>query len=75
MKRNVRRKRRPDDVSIVDWVCASKVRYLTEGLAVMGAKRHLFRKPELKEMWTYPCEFCSGWHITSRFSDYTCVTL
>lgn len=60
--------------------CTDKRRFSTEQMALMDARRVLYRKmrprkgarPQ-KRMWVYPCEFCAGWHLTSRLSGHACV--
>ena len=55
--------------------CTSKQRYSTETMAIMGAKARQYRHPNNPRMWTYPCEFCGGWHLTKRLSGHTCVEI
>ena len=74
MKRKHHSRPRRDGETVAERSCTSKIKYPTEMLAVMGAKRHLYRSREkAKSLWTYPCMFCSGWHLSSRLTDHTRV--
>lgn len=54
--------------------CSDKVRHPSEMLARMSAKRYMWKSHGQRErMWTYPCEYCAGWHLTKRMSGHGCV--
>lgn len=56
--------------------CTSKVKHANEMMARMAAKKLLYRNSRGQTAaWVYPCEFCDGWHVTSRPSGLPRVTL
>jgi hypothetical protein len=48
-------------------ICTSKTRFATQESAERALERALTeRTTHHKPVRTYPCELCSGWHLTSR---------
>lgn len=74
MKRIPRRKPKAD-LSVEEISCTTKVAYLSEAMARMGAKTFIYRSRGKREtLWPYRCDFCPGWHLTSRPSGLPRVT-
>mgnify|MGYP003650103757 CR=1 FL=1 len=70
MKRK-RNRKKFEGASVVERSCTLKTKHLTEALARMSAKRAIYTSHgRIQRMWTYPCEFCDGWHVTSRLSGH-----
>lgn len=45
--------------------CANKRRYSDE-FAARAAAQHVITVDSPERLWVYQCEFCRGWHLTSR---------
>lgn len=74
MKRKRGRESRLVNATVEELSCTSKVRHPNEMMARMSAKAFLFRsRGKRQRMWLYPCQFCTGWHVTSRLSGHGCV--
>lgn len=69
MKRKSHRRKLPPDATVEQIACTTKVKHATETMARMAARCVLYKKYR-DAMWVYPCEFCDGWHVTSRPSGW-----
>ena len=66
-----KRKKYPKDATPEQRSCTLKVKHPTELVARVAAQVSVFKSHGRTErMWVYPCVFCDGWHVSSRFSDH-----
>ena len=71
MKRHPRIAKTRAEMSPEERSCTSKVSFVSEGAARIGATRILYAPScRTKRMWVYPCKFCPGWHLTSSPSGH-----
>lgn len=76
MRPRHRKRRFPEGTSVEHIACTSKVQHPTEAVARIAAKAGMMKSGgRSTAMWVYRCQFCDGWHITSRPSGLPAVTL